>query len=95
MSEHGWTAPIVKVTITRVSDDAHKFLGRLSAAGNVPLFDTATTCNAQFWLIYHETELRFKLKVHDIDNVVAAHIHAGLPNENGPVVACNHSELCI
>jgi hypothetical protein len=86
---HGWdvNAPVAKVTITVVADDAHNFLAPLSGAAEVPPVDTDASGRARFWLNYEKTELHYHLRVKDIDNVVAAHIHSGSASENGPVVA--------
>lgn len=84
---HDWDDPVAKVTITRVSNDARIFLSRASGFGEVPPVDTDATGRAKFILNHDETELRFELNVHDIEGVTQAHIHYGLPSENGPVVA--------
>jgi hypothetical protein len=86
---HGWDveAPVAKVTITVVADDAHNFLARLSGAAEVPSVHTDASGRARFWLNYEKTELHYHLRVKNIDNVVAAHIHSGSASENGPVAA--------
>ncbi len=86
-ADHGWTDPVVKVTITRVADDARGFLARLSGSGEVPMVDTMATGRAIFRLNKDETELMYELEAFDIDGVTQAHIHMGMPNMNGPVVA--------
>lgn len=88
VAAHGWTDPVAKVTVTRVADDADdadRFLARLSGAGEVPLVDTDATGRAKFTL--KNGRLSYKLNVDDIEGVTQAHIHLGLPNENGGVVA--------
>lgn len=84
---HGWDNPVAKITITVVADSAHQFLAPLSGDGEVPVVATEASGRARFWLNHEKTELHFLLNVKDIDNVVAAHIHAGTAAENGPVVA--------
>ncbi len=84
---HDWENPVAKVTITRISDNARIFLARASGFGEVPPVDTDATGRAKFILNRDETKLHFRLNVHDIEGVTQAHIHYGLPNENGPVVA--------
>ena len=80
-----WTDPVAKVTVTRVADDADQFLARLNGAGEVPLVESDATGRAKFKL--RNGQLSFKLNVDDIEGVLQAHIHLGLPNENGPFVA--------
>lgn len=92
---HGWNEPVGKVTITRVDSDARKFLARLSGVaevvmdedGNISTVETDARGKAKCKLKRDGTELAFKLAVEDLDEVAAAHIHVGLPSENGPVVA--------
>jgi hypothetical protein len=103
-SDHVWTDPVAKVTITRVDENGDEFMSRLSGEGEVPPVDTFALGRARFKLdddhdsdsdndeddgddVKDESGLRFKLNVHDIEGVTQAHIHYGLPNENGPVVA--------
>ncbi len=87
VAEHGWTDPVAKVTITRVSADAWKFLARLSGAGHVMPVETIAIGRGEFGLSSDGEMLNYKLKVFDIENVTMAHIHMGMPNMNGPVVA--------
>lgn len=99
LAAHGWDGAVAKVTITRISNNqvnegADSFVAKLSGAGEVPAVDTRATGEAAFRLRGWEGDdendmprLEFRLKLRRIDNVTAAHIHAGLPNENGPVVA--------
>ena len=84
---HDWDDPVAKITITVVADQAHEFLAPLSGDGEVPAVVTDASGRARFWLNYEQTELHYHLRVKDIDNVVASHIHAGTAGENGPVVA--------
>ncbi len=84
---HRWINPVAKVTITRVEADADEFLARLSGAGEVPPVATEAMGRARFELEEDDAELEFVLRVEDIEGVTQAHIHRGLPNMNGPVVA--------
>jgi CHRD domain len=51
----------------------------------VPARDTNAQAQAIFHLSEDGTELQYKLIASNIDNVVQAHIHAGLPGANGPI----------
>jgi len=86
LAAHDWDGPVVKLTITRISDEAERFRAPLSGAGEVPAVDTEARGQATFRLNEAGTAVHFRLKVKDIDDVTAAHIHAGMPDENGGVV---------
>jgi hypothetical protein len=83
---HDWGNPVAKVTVTRTDDDARKFMARLSGDLEIPPAKSGASGHAKFKLNRKETELDFELRVFDIEEVTQAHIHAGLPNENGLVV---------
>jgi hypothetical protein len=51
----------------------------------VPARDTSAQAQAIFHLSEDGTELQFKLIASNIENVVQAHIHAGVPGVNGPI----------
>jgi len=85
VAEHGWIDPVVKVTVTRVDDAARGFLARLGGVGEVPVVDSDASGRARMRL--KGDSLHYKLNVHDIEDVTQAHIHWGLPDQNGPVVA--------
>jgi hypothetical protein len=59
----------------------------LKGANEVPVRDTRATGNAVFKLSGDGSALDYRLIVANINNVVAAHIHIGPPEVNGPVVA--------
>lgn len=63
------------------------FLARLSGDEEVPVRDTPAGGTAMFRLSPDGTTLSYRVVVHTIDNVVAAHIHLGEAGVNGPVVA--------
>ena len=94
---HGWDtdAPVAKVTVTRVSEDARGFQAPLSGAGelvvqddgNITTVDSSASGRAWFWLDRSESALRYYVWVRKIDNVVAAHIHKGSASANCPVEA--------
>lgn len=61
------------------------FRAHLSGENEVPPVDTDAQGQAIFQLDRTGTELRYKLIVANIDNVVAAHIHCAPVGQNGPV----------
>jgi hypothetical protein len=63
-----------------------KFVAILTGDQEVPARMTSAHGDAVFTLSRDGQSLRFRLKVKDINNVVAAHIHVGQPGVNGPVV---------
>ena len=66
------------------------FASDLSGNQEVPPVATQATGGARFDVIDlggGRREIKFRLGVFNIDNVVAAHIHLGCPGENGDVVA--------
>lgn len=66
---------------------ARNFVAQLDGAEEVPARDTHAVGEAVFHLNDSEKELRYRLIVANIENVVAAHIHLGATGANGPVVA--------
>lgn len=69
------------------ADLNRNFGAHLSGSEEVPVRDTQATGQAVFQLSKDQEELRFKLIVANIENVVASHIHVGPAGTNGPVVA--------
>jgi hypothetical protein len=63
------------------------FVSGLVGDQEVPPRLTAASGQAQFKLIEDGNAIEYRLIVSDINNVVASHIHLGLPGTNGPVVA--------
>lgn len=63
------------------------YTAQLSAAEEVPTNASKARGMAVFQLSADGTELRYRLIVANIDNVVAAHIHLAPEGVNGPVVA--------
>lgn len=63
------------------------FKAHLSAGEEVPANDSRGQGQANFWLSKDGTELRYRLIVANIENVVASHIHLAPAGVNGPVVA--------
>lgn len=64
-----------------------KFRATLSGAEEVPPVTTQATGTASFKVSADGTELRFRLVVANITDVVQAHIHLGPVGVNAPVVA--------
>ncbi|MBC6973425.1 CHRD domain-containing protein [Bacillus sp. Xin] len=62
------------------------FISKLTGREEVPPVYTDAFGIAQFRFNNDFTKLQFKLVVHDIEQVTAAHIHLGDRGENGPVV---------
>lgn len=67
--------------------DSRNFRAHLSGDNEVPARDTQAQGQAIFHLSDDGTSLEYKLIVANIENVVAAHIHCGAADVNGPVVA--------
>lgn len=57
----------------------------LTGDQEIPPRDTKAHGQASFHLNKTGDELRFKLNVANIENVVQAHIHCGTPTDNGPI----------
>jgi len=89
VGDHGWKEPVAKITITRVADDATKFLARLSGDGEVPpVLATDPWGQAGLTLNDDISEITYRLRALGIESgVIRASIHQGLPADNGPVVA--------
>jgi hypothetical protein len=58
----------------------------LSGKFEVPIRDTQGQGQAIFHLSSDGSSLDYKLVASNIDNVFMAHIHRGVPGENGPIV---------
>lgn len=84
---HSWVLPIARVTVTRVGVRARRLMAELSGVSEVPYVPTVAMGAARLGLKRHETQLEYRVHVSRIINVIQAHIHLGMPNENGPVVA--------
>jgi hypothetical protein len=64
-----------------------KFKAKLSGKDVVPAVETKATGEADFKLSKDGKELTYILKLKNIENVSAAHIHVGMTGENGGPVA--------
>lgn len=67
--------------------ESKNFVAPLSGEEEVPERDTRARGLATFQLSEDGTELKYRLIVANIENVVAAHIHVEAVGVNGPVVA--------
>ena len=65
----------------------HVFKAKPKGENEVPPVDTKAHGNFVAHVDIDYTGFRFNLVVNNIRNVVAAHIHLGMPGENGPPVA--------
>lgn len=74
-------------TATAAPPQSRTFFAVLSGANEVPPRVTPAVGFATFHVNSDETALTYHVWVANIENVVAAHIHLGGPDENGPVVA--------
>ena len=94
-STHGWLDPMVRVTVTPLRSGARRLRARLKGQqvvaqdvdGNNTFVDTRAKGTLNLRLLGGDTELEYRLVVRRIVDVTEAHIRAGLPNENGPIVA--------
>ncbi len=64
-----------------------QFQAKLDGANEVPAVDTRATGQVVFTLSKDGKSMRFKVTVNTLEDFLAAHIHIGVPGENGPVVA--------
>ena len=67
--------------------ESKKFIAHLSGDAEVPSRDTNAQGEVKLDLSKGGDSLDYRLNVANIENVVAAHIHLGPPDANGPVVA--------
>ncbi len=69
-------------------EDAKVYEAELEGENEVPdAVETDAEGEAKFQYIPARNELRYKVKLEDIEDVTQAHIHLGAPDENGPVIA--------
>jgi len=66
---------------------SHVFKAKLSGSEVAPAVMTKATGEAEFKLSKDGKEITYTLKLEGIENVTAAHIHAGKKGENGAPVA--------
>jgi hypothetical protein len=68
------------------SEAGARFRARLTGAEVVPPVTSDAHGTARFRLSQDGTQLRYRIRVRDIDKVTAAHLHLGPRGQNGPVV---------
>ena len=78
-------ASVLSVSLAFSADKSFK--AKLTGDDSVPAVKTKAKGNAEFKLSKEGKELSYKLKVKNIVNVSAAHIHKGKKGETGPVIA--------
>jgi hypothetical protein len=66
---------------------ARPWLALLTGTQSVPAVDSAAIGHASFALTADGLGLTFTIGVEGLVDGTAAHIHCGMPNQNGPVVA--------
>ncbi len=82
-----YTASMVLLTVSLGLAASREFTTKISGKEVVPPVETKATGIAQCKLSADGKEITYVLKVNDIENVTAAHIHAGKKGENGAPVA--------
>ena len=77
--------------------DSNMFLQAAAANGGVTMYTaslgdeenpptgSSATGVAKFHLM-HDGSIRWSLRTTGLDNVIAAHIHSGIPGQNGPII---------
>jgi hypothetical protein len=78
---------IVLTTSLGLAASHDVFKAKLTGKDEVPAKETKATGEADFKLSKDGKEITYVLKVKDLENAKAAHIHKGKPGEEGPVVA--------
>jgi hypothetical protein len=73
-------------TVSADLNDWRTFTADVSGSPEVPARDTPATGEAIFNLSQNGTELRYELRVDDIQDVVAAHLHLAPVGSNGGIV---------
>lgn len=84
-SVYDWREPAAVVQVERVDGFQQEFSTTLSGQNEVPPVETEASGEATFVLTQNGEGIEYEVTVENIENVVAAHIHCGEPDENGPV----------
>jgi hypothetical protein len=63
------------------------FTATLDGASEVPKVSTKSTADATFTVSADGAKIDYTLTVHDLSDIIMAHIHLGKAGKNGPVVA--------
>jgi len=82
---YGWREPAALVQVERIDELQEDFEATLSGGNEVPPVDTSAAGEATFALADGGDAVEYEVTVSDIENVVAAHIHCGPVDANGPV----------
>lgn len=80
-------ALVLAEAVTAAPPLAANFTAHLDGGNSVPERDTLATGQAIFQINDDDRVMTYRLIVANIENVVASHIHLGVPGVNGPVVA--------
>jgi aldose sugar dehydrogenase len=72
--------------IYRVFRKGQTFRAHATGAEEVPPRTTTGTADLELMTIHNGQAIQFTLSVEGLSNVVAAHLHLGIPGQNGPVV---------
>ena len=81
----GVLAPTTSIAHPK-DDERSRFVAKLTGAEEVPPVTTQGAGLASFILVKDGTELKFRVMVENLTDVVQAHIHLGPAGVNGPVV---------
>lgn len=81
---YGWREPAGLVQVERLDELQRAFSATLSGEQEVPPVETEASGEATFELTDDGEGLEYEVHVRDIEAVVAAHIHCGPVDANGP-----------
>lgn len=81
----GWDEPAALVQVERLDEFRRRFSTDLSGTNEVPPVETAASGSASFELEESGGGLAYEVRVTDVENAVASHIHCGATDANGPV----------
>lgn len=73
-------------TVSVEGKTSQQFRAELTGENEVPPVDTEASGESHFMLSGDESQLKYEIQAQNLENAVAAHIHLGGPDENGPVV---------
>lgn len=82
-----WLVILFSVSMGMAADGPDNFRTHLSGREEAVSVETRAQGQAIFQLSADGTALHYRLIVANIENVFMAHIHYGLPGQNGPIVA--------
>ncbi len=70
----------------------HTFIAMLSGKSEVPSINSKASGKAVITFSKDGKELHYKITVHNIDSVFAAHIHIGTAKQNGPIAVVLYND---